>query len=233
MKRPIRSAFLAAGLGFAVVLSSCTGSGDDSAPDTSTSTSPTPSSSSTAPTTFSGAREAVEYAFDHPSDWTVEETDPGTVTVTGPGGEDLASLDILATWGISCMQDGCPEQPVVYLGDWAGSYSLSVTGTIAARSIAMDLSENPSERAKYKWTDNVRVVTSLTPTAMVPQRSMIPMLMYGRAQVETVPDTNGSTQRTVLFIANRDFESLEDARDYAASEEHRQVQAMIASFRER
>lgn len=239
MQRPVRLAFFAACLGFALVLSSCTGAGDDPDPDTSTSTSPSPSSPSVALTTFSGAREDVEYSFDHPSNWTVEETDPatgpgyGTVAVTGPQGEDLASLDILLTWDLSCMQDGCPEQPVVYLGDWAGPDPLSVTGTIAARSVAMDLSENPSERAKYEWPDNVRVVTSLTATAVPPQSTMIPMLMYGMVQVDTeVLDSNGSIRRTVLFISNRDFGTLEEARAYAASDEHRQIQAMIASFRE-
>lgn len=258
MKHPVRSVFLAAGLGFALVLSSCSGPGDDPAPDSPASTSSSPvtspsagpapavtspptssapddDGSSAALTTFSGAREDVQYSFDHPSDWTVEEslaeTDPdyGAVTIRDPGGGKLAVLNILGAWGAECP---CEVYPAVYLGDWAGAQPLSLSGPFVARSMAVDLSEYPSERARNKWANNVNVVTSMT-SASAPQTAMVPSRMYGLGLVDTeAVASNGITRRTVLFIASRDFETLREARDYVASDEHRQIQAMIASFRE-
>ena len=175
------------------------------------------------------------YAFDHPSDWTVEGPAPGaemgSVTITGPGGEVLAWLDILIAWGAECP---CVTYPAVYLGSWTGGESLSVSGPVAARSMAVDLSAYPSERVQNNWPDNVRVVTSLGSAAVPPPLTMMPRLMYALGLVETeVVADNGSTGRTVLFWSSRDFATLDEARSYTRTEEHQQIQEMIASFRER
>lgn len=252
MKRPVRSVFLTAALGFALALSSCTGPGDDPAPETSTSTSPTPSttSSSAGPTpdddvasaeltTFYGSWQDVQYAFDHPADWTVGETfggtEPGrgTVVVKDPEGNRMASLDIVVAWGASCSSEGCEDYPAVYLGDWAGLAPLSVSGFFVARSMAVDLSDFPQERETNDWYNNVQVVTSLTSTLGQPPSSLVPAFMYGVGQVETgVEAVDGSTQRTVLFRSNQEFGTLQEAKSYAGTDKHRLVQAMIASFRE-
>jgi hypothetical protein len=51
--------------------------------------------------------------------------------------------------------------------------------------------------------------------------------------VETgVLASNGITYRTVIFTSSRDFGTLAEAEAYGASEEHRKIQEMIASFRE-
>ncbi|MHA7239576.1 hypothetical protein [Arthrobacter sp. TMS1-12-1] len=62
---------------------------------------------------------------------------------------------------------------------------------------------------------------------------MAPRYMYGLGQVETgVVASNGVTSRTILFISTRDFNTLQEAQDYAGSDEHRKIQKIIASFRE-
>jgi hypothetical protein len=178
----------------------------------------------------------VKYTFDHPSDWTVQDSAPegapgsGAVSVLGSDGTNLASLTILVAWGAECP---CVERPAVHLGDVPGVVELSKSGAFVVRSMAVDLTEFPEDRAENQWPDNVQVVTSLSMNAGPPPAALVPRLMYGLGLVETgVEASNGATYRTVLFIASRDFGTLEEARAYAASDEHRKIQAMIASFRE-
>ena len=142
----------------------------------------------------------------------------------------LASLTILVAWGAECP---CVERPAVHLGDVDGVVQLSKSGAFVVRSMAVDLTEFPEDRAENQWPDNVRVVTSLSMNAGPPPAALVPRLMYGLGLVETgVVATNGVTHRTVLFIANRDFSTLAEAQAYAASDEHKKIEAMIASFRE-
>jgi hypothetical protein len=115
----------------------------------------------------------------------------------------------------------------------AGVAPLSKSGAFVVRSMALDLTDFPADRTENQWADNVKVVTSLSMDSGPPPAALVPRLMYGLGLAETgVLASNGITYRTVLFTANRDFSTLADARAYAASEEHRRVQEMIASFRE-
>jgi hypothetical protein len=187
-------------------------------------------------TTFSGSWEDVEFSFDHPSNWTVEDTTPdspqgsGSVWVRGPDGAPRASLTILIAWGAECP---CVERPAVHLGDVAGKMPLSKSEPFVVRSMAMDLTGFPQDRAENGWPDNVQVVTSLSSNAAPAPPAMVPRLMYGLGLVETgVVAANGITHRTILFISSQDFGTLQEAQAYAGSDEHRKVQEMIASFRE-
>lgn len=165
-----------------------------------------------------------------------QAADPGngTVSVSGPDGKRLASLDIVLTWGAACSADGCDKFAADYLGDWAGQTPLSRSGPFVVRSMAVDLSDFPQDRERSGWTDNVRMVTSLSSNTGAPPSSLVPALMYGIGLVEAEAAAgNGDSQRVVLFISNRDFGTLREARTYAGSEQHRKIQAMIASFRER
>lgn len=260
--RPLRLTLLPAALCVALALNSCsgtpapvpteTGTQDTSQPSTpapSTASppvsSPTPESPTPTPdvgspasalSTFSGTWEDVQYSFDHPSDWTVRDTTlegapgSGVVTVLGADGQDLASLTILVAWGAECP---CVERPAVHLGDVPGAVPLSKSGPFVVRSMALDLTEFPQDRADNKWPDNVQVVTSLSMNTGPAPAALVPRLMYGLGLVETgVLATNGITYRTVLFISGKDFGTLAQAQAYAASDEHRRIQAMIASFRE-
>lgn len=254
-----RLMFLPAALCLAFALSSCAGvpapaGTETTAPSASTapaSTAPaspsgsasaspteTPDGGSTAValSTFSGTWEDVEYSFDHPSDWTVRDTtkdDPpqsGAVTVLGPDGRELAHLTILLAWGAECP---CVERPAVHFGDVPGRTPLSKSGPFVARSVAMDLTDFPQDRADNLWTNNVQVVTSLTGASAPVSATLVPRLMYGLGLVETgVMAVTEVTHRTVLFISGRDFGTMAEAEAYGASEEHRQIQEMIASFRE-
>lgn len=264
MERRIRSVFPAAVLGMAVALCSCgdptasqpsnTGPPGTVSPSTTSPSTAAPSTtepSTTAPstppvsgdsaspaalTTFSGSWEDVQFSFDHPSDWSVEDTTAeaaGMVSVLGPDGAQKASLAILIAWGAECGMDGCEGNPVVHLGDLAGQTPLSLSGPFVARSLAMDLTEFPQDRSRYEWPDNVQVVTSLSSNTGPPAASVMPGLMYGLGLVETdVVAANGVTRRTVLFTSSQDFGTLAEAQAYAGTEEHSQIQAMIASFRE-
>lgn len=249
---------LPAALCMALALASCATTAPlptaplSASPSPSASASPTaPGSPSAAPSptetpdggspavalsTFSGTWEDVEYSFDHPSDWTVRDTTresapgSGVVTVLAPDGRNLASLTILVAWGAECP---CVERPAVHLGDVPGKAPLSKSGPFVARAVAMDLTKFPQDRAENQWTDNVQLVTSLTGASVPVSPALVPKLMYGLGLVETgVLATNGITHRTVLFIAGRDFGTMAEARAYAATDEHRNIQEMIASFRE-
>lgn len=210
-------------------------SGSPSATPTTTPTAePTETAAPVELVTYSGAAADAAFAFELPATWSVdgEFSDVGgTVTVLGPDGAPLGHLSVLIAWGAECGPD-CSMPPVVHLGDVPGGVPLSGSGEFVVRSVAMDLTAAPQLRNGYGWPDAVRLVTSLTDADDPPPTAMLPHVMYGLGQVETgVVAPNGITYRTVIFSSVHDFPTLEAAREYAASEEHRQIEAMIASFR--
>ena len=241
--RPLRFSLLPAALCVAFSLSSCSALPAQSPSPTdsrhvSASPTRTPDGGSTEAvlSTFSGTWEDVQYSFDYPSDWRVRDSTvagspgSGVVTVLGPDGQELASLSILLAWGSECP---CVERPAVHLGDVPGKAPLSKSGPFVARSVAMDLTDFPQDRADNLWADNVQVVTSLTGAEVPVTTVLTPQLMYGVGLVETgVLAITEVTHRTVLFIAAGDFGTMDEARAYAATAEHRKIQQMIASFRE-
>lgn len=209
--------------------------GSPSATPTTTPTAgPTETAAPVELVTYSGTAADAAFAFELPATWSVdgEFSDVGgTVTVLGPDGAPLGDLSVLIAWGAECGPD-CSMPPVVHLGDVPGGVPLSSSGEFVVRSVAMDLSAAPELRNAYGWSDSVRLVTSLTGADDPPPTAMLPHVMYGLGQVETgVVAPNGITYRTVIFSSIHDFPTLEAAREYAASEEHRQIEAMIASFR--
>jgi hypothetical protein len=240
---PSRLRLLPAALSVVFALASCgspipSGPGSADPVTGSPGSGATPDGGSTAVglSRFSGTSEDVKYTFDHPSGWTVQDAatggppGSGAVSVLAPDGTVMASLTILVAWGAECP---CVERPAVHLGDVAGVAPLSKSGAFVVRSMALDLTDFPADRTENQWADNVKVVTSLSMDAGPPPAALVPRLMYGLGLAETgVLASNGITYRTVLFTATRDFSTLADARAYAASEEHRRVQEMIASFRE-
>lgn len=195
---------------------------------------------STALTTFAGSMGDVHYYFDHPSNWIVEEAagevdEGGTVSVLGPDGKQMASLTVTTYFGVTACDPGdCLERPAVYFGDRAGRAPMSVSGPFVVRSLAMDLAGFPEDRLRNGWPNNVRVVISLSSDTGPPSTSYIPRWMSGGGSVETgIEAANGNTDRVVYFSSVRDFGTLGEAQTYSRTEEHSQIQAMIASFRER
>lgn len=215
------------------------------APTTATPSSPAPTShaptASATPTpgatelvTYSGTTADAAFTFQLPATWSVdgEFTDVGgTVTIVGADGQPLGDLSILMAWGAVCGP-GCGPRPVHHLCDVPGSVPLSLSGPFVVRSVAMDLTGAPEVRNLFGWEDNVRLVTSLTDADVPVPNAMEPSVMHGLGQIETgVLAPNGITSRTVIFASTQDFATLAEAEEYARSEEHRQLQAMIASFR--
>ncbi|EYT51435.1 hypothetical protein CK505_03280 [Kocuria sp. WN036] len=184
--------------------------------------------------TYSGTAADAAFAFELPATWSVDgdfSDVGGTVTVLGPDGAPVGHLSVLIAWGAECGPD-CSMPPVAHLGDVPGSVPLSSSGEFVVRSVAMDLTSSPELRNAYGWPDAVRLVTSLTDADAPPPTTMLPHVLYGLGLVETgVVAPNGITYRTVIFSSVHDFPTLEAAREYAGSEQHRQVEAMIASFR--
>jgi hypothetical protein len=184
--------------------------------------------------TYSGTAADAAFAFELPATWSVDgdfSDVGGTVTVLGPDGAPVGHLSVLIAWGAECGPD-CSMPPVAHLGDVRGSVPLSSSGEFVVRSVAMDLTSSPELRNAYGWPDAVRLVTSLTDADAPPPTTMLPHVLYGLGLVETgVVAPNGITYRTVIFSSVHDFPTLEAAREYAGSEQHRQVETMIASFR--
>lgn len=184
--------------------------------------------------TYSGTAADAAFAFELPATWRVdgEFSDVGgTVTVLGADGAPVGHLSVLIAWGAECGPD-CSMPPVAHLGDVPGGVPLSSSGEFVVRSVAMDLTSAPELRNAYGWPDAVRLVTSLTDADEPVPTAMLPHVLYGLGLVETgVVAPNGITYRTVIFSSVHDFPTLEAAREYARSEQHRQVEAMIASFR--
>ncbi|MFE7629646.1 hypothetical protein [Kocuria sp. NPDC057446] len=184
--------------------------------------------------TYSGTAADAAFAFELPATWSVdgEFSDVGgTVTVLGPDGAPVGHLSVLIAWGAECGPD-CSMPPVAHLGDVPGGVPLSSSGEFVVRSVAMDLTAAPELRNAHGWPDAVRLVTSLTDAESPPPSAMLPHVLYGLGLVETgVVAPNGITYRTVVLSSVHDFPTLEAAREYAGSEQHRQVEAMIASFR--
>ncbi|WP_344122632.1 hypothetical protein [Kocuria aegyptia] len=184
--------------------------------------------------TYSGTAADAAFAFELPATWSVdgEFSDVGgTVAVLGPDGAPVGHLSVLIAWGAECGPD-CSMPPVTHLGDVPGGVPLSSSGQFVVRSVAMDLTSAPELRNAYGWPDAVRLVTSLTDADSPPPTAMLPHVLYGLGTVETgVVAPNGITYRTVIFSSVHDFPSLEAAREYTGSEQHQQVEAMIASFR--
>jgi hypothetical protein len=184
--------------------------------------------------TYSSTAADAAFAFELPATWSVDgdfSDVGGTVTVLGSDGAPVGHLSVLIAWGAECGPD-CSMPPVAHLGDVPGSVPLSSSGEFVVRSVAMDLTSSPELRNAYGWPDAVRLVTSLTDADAPPPTTMLPHVLYGLGLVETgVVAPNGITYRTVIFSSVHDFPTLEAAREYAGSEQHRQVEAMIASFR--
>ncbi|MFF0990656.1 hypothetical protein [Kocuria nitroreducens] len=184
--------------------------------------------------TYAGTAADAAFAFELPATWRVdgEFSDVGgTVSVLGPDGAPVGHLSVLIAWGAECGPD-CSMPPVAHLGDVPGGVPLSSSGEFVVRSVAMDLTSAPELRNAYGWPDAVRLVTSLTDADFPPPTAMLPHVLYGMGMVETgVVAPNGITYRTVIFSSVHDFPTLDAAREYAGSEQHRQVVAMIASFR--
>lgn len=210
--------------------------GPTEAPTSTPTASPTasPTGASAELVTYSGTAADAAFAFELPATWSVDgdfSDVGGTVTVLGPDGAPVGHLSVLIAWGAECGPD-CSMPPVAHLGDVPGSVPLSSSGEFVVRSVAMDLTSSPELRNAYGWPDAVRLVTSLTDADAPPPTTMLPHVLYGLGMVETgVVAPNGITYRTVIFSSVHDFPTLEAAREYAGSEQHRQVEAMIASFR--
>lgn len=210
--------------------------GPTEAPTSTPTASPTasPTGAPAELVTYSGTAADAAFAFELPATWSVDgdfSDVGGTVTVLGPDGAPVGHLSVLIAWGAECGPD-CSMPPVAHLGDVPGSVPLSSSGEFVVRSVAMDLMSSPELRNAYGWPDAVRLVTSLTDAEAPPPTTMLPHVLYGLGMVETgVVAPNGITYRTVIFSSVHDFPTLEAAREYAGSEQHRQVEAMIASFR--
>lgn len=210
--------------------------GPTEAPTSTPTASPTasPTGAPAELVTYSGTAADAAFAFELPATWSVDgdfSDVGGTVTVLGPDGAPVGHLSVLIAWGAECGPD-CSMPPVAHLGDVPGSVPLSSSGEFVVRSVAMDLTSSPELRNAYGWPDAVRLVTSLTDADAPPPTTMLPHVLYGLGLVETgVVAPNGITYRTVIFRSVHDFPTLEAAREYAGSEQHRQVEAMIASFR--
>ena len=210
--------------------------GPTEAPTSTPTASPTasPTGAPAELVTYSGTAADAAFAFELPATWSVDgdfSDVGGTVTVLGPDGAPVGHLSVLIAWGAECGPD-CSMPPVAHLGDVPGSVPLSSSGEFVVRSVAMDLTSAPELRNAYGWPDAVRLVTSLTDADAPPPTTMLPHVLYGLGMVETgVVAPNGITYRTVIFSSVHDFPTLEAAREYAGSEQHRQVEAMIASFR--
>lgn len=210
--------------------------GPTEAPTSTPTASPTasPTGAPAELVTYSGTAADAAFAFELPATWSVDgdfSDVGGTVTVLGPDGAPVGHLSVLIAWGAECGPD-CSMPPVAHLGDVPGSVPLSSSGEFVVRSVAMDLTSAPELRNAYGWPDAVRLVTSLTDADAPPPTTMLPHVLYGLGLVETgVVAPNGITYRTVIFSSVHDFPTLEAAREYAGSEQHRQVEAMIASFR--
>lgn len=200
-------------------------------------TAPSPATSAPAElVTYSGEAAGAAFSFRLPATWAVEEefTDVGgSATIAGPDGAPLASLTVLTVWGAECPP-GCPEPPVVHLGDVPGEGPLSRSGDFVVRTVTMDLTDRPDLRETYRWEDAVRLVTSLTDAEVPVPATMMPHVMYGVGLVGAGTSTGGpddGNQRVVVFSAEQEFATPGEASAYAGSEEHRQLQQMIASFR--
>ena len=210
--------------------------GPTEAPTSTPTASPTasPTGAPAELVTYSGTAADAAFAFELPATWSVDgdfSDVGGTVTVLGPDGAPVGHLSVLIAWGAECGPD-CSMPPVAHLGDVPGSVPLSSSGEFVVRSVAMDLTSSPELRNAYGWPDAVRLVTSLTDADAPPPTTMLPHVLYGLGLVETgVVAPNGITYRTVIFSSVHDFPTLEAAREYAGLEQHRQVEAMIASFR--
>jgi hypothetical protein len=185
---------------------------------------------------YSGEAVGADFSFELPAGWTVrDETDDmmGSVTVEGPEGAPLALLTMLSVWGAECGPDtACVPQPVVHLADVPGDRALSGSGDFTVRTVVMDLTSRPDLRRVFRWEDNVQLVTSLADADVPAPEAMLPHLMYGLGQV--VPDpgsSHGDSHGVVIFMVQREFSTPDEAEEYARSEEHRQLQEMIASFR--
>ena len=186
--------------------------------------------------TFSGSANDVQYSFDYPVGWRVEEGgETGTALVLGPDGREIAVLTILYRWQPpECTPpNSCQIRPAVYMGDWAGQASLSGAGAFVVRSMAMDLSGIPSDKARYNEGENVYLVTSLSRVIYPVPQDLLTSMMYGIGTVVTgSPSGDGNDKRDVLFTSNHEFGTLQEAQAYITTDEHRKIQAMIASFRE-
>lgn len=186
--------------------------------------------------THSGQAVGTSFMFETPSAWSIDgefTDDGGGIVVVTPEGAPIASLTVLSGWGAVCgPESACVPQRVVHVEDVPGEEALSGSGDFVVRTVAMDLADRPDLREAFGWEDDVRLVTSLTDGDEPVPETMLPHLMYGLGSI-VAGDPAGGDDRSgvVIFSLQREFSTMEEAQAYARSEEHRQLQGVIASFR--
>lgn len=223
-------------LGLVLMLSACSlGPEQEQDAGVTKPTAESASPTSIGLTTYSAEAVDAAFTFKHPPTWSVKDASNetnGSATVAGPDDAPLGTLEILLVWGGVCGGPVCTPQPVLHLGDMPGEQPLSGSGDFVVRTVAIDLSAAPEVRRTLGWNDNVRLVTSLTDAEVPVPAMMAPLYMYGLGQIETeTVASNGTSDRTALFIFEREFATVGKAQEYVHSQQHRDVQSMIASFR--
>jgi len=193
------------------------------------------------------------------SPWGPGTDNRGSWTISSDNGETVAGLSI-STSDRNCGTN-CSDVPPDYSAEVPGRHPLSVSGDFVVRTVVVDLTDQPDivRRVGEGWEQKAYVSTSLVPKDEAGSDTVnIPYLtgwslVQARYADETDPSASApaspGTQapapdpspsapeelenRAVEFGTLKSFDTVEEAKTYAGSEENQQVAAIIASFRQR
>lgn len=204
---------------------------------TTPSGSPTavPAASSTAAASnkiFTASAWGITFKFEHPSSWTVVP-DPSTsgdhFEIYNQKGSKVSSLAITHVFTHACGVMDCEYFPISRLATRSSGQNSLGGQSFEIETIAMDLTSRPDERERMSWSDNVLLVTALQGDSSSWQEVSDPYSIYSFGDVPLLLGTEGAVTH-VHFNAERGFPNLESAAAYIGTQEHWQIQSMIASF---
>lgn len=181
--------------------------------------------------TFNGVEFDVAFSFDYPATWTVTNIGPthqgGPFIITNEADVDVASLLVQPYFELEPCRGVCGDVAVSYLGVVPGQGMLGKK-TYAVQTKAMDLTSRKDLQKANRWEDNVLLLVGVVgnpPTTPAED----PYHFRTLAGVE-VPSTS-SPIRPVIFVANRYFGTMTEAKAYTSTREHAMIQAMMGSLK--
>ncbi|MCU1633052.1 MAG: hypothetical protein JWM61_1704 [Micrococcaceae bacterium] len=195
--------------------------------------------------TYRGNQMGTDYSFTYPRDWKVvekpEEGYSSSLIVLNSVGDEVASLDILSTWGATAMQGQL--RPVARIENQPSTGSMSALGAgpgtnssenFSVRTVIMDLTANPSDVSTFGWERPVAVAVSASQKQEASPASdlsqLFPYLLYGVGAIDAQSNPNGEESAVVIFQTTRYFDTLQDAEAWTLTTEYQRLVEMISSF---
>ena len=191
--------------------------------------------------TYSTTIVDAPISFQHPDSWKVSKSVSssgfeGEIKIKNRTGKLMATMQMITLWdGYCSTDDACVEQPVQNFESTQGETPLSSGARFKVRNLARDTDLAPEFSSLFGPTKRIEFMMTIAPEELPEAaREMpiaFPQILLLDPGVEAFPGQTGYTERVMYFWGEREFDTMNEAKNYARSEEYQQMQRMITSFR--